>query len=244
MFKRIYRSRYCTLFSFILVFVCTSLLVRTVLLFGSFTKASFSYTGILKIYLLGLDYDIGVALLLTTIYNLYLLITPRKLSSSIRDKIITYLVLFLLLLISFFSFFAEFTFWQEFESQFNFIAVDYLIHTYEFVNNFNESYPLPFLIGEILVLIILLMWMFTKGKLAQYTFESNMPFKKRLAISGTLLVSDVVAIAGIGILSTKVIYLVYPYIKRKLSNGKSANIIVSSGYQNGGMNFTLIKRLQ
>jgi len=57
-------------------------------------------------------------------------------------------------------------------------------------------------------------------------------------------VSDVVAGAGFGILSTKMIYLVYPYIKRKLLNGKTSNIVVSPGYQNGGLNFTLIKRLQ
>jgi hypothetical protein len=56
-------------------------------------------------------------------------------------------------------------------------------------------------------------------------------------------VSDVVAGAGFGILSTKLVYLVYPYIKRKLHNGKSADIVVSPGYQNGGMTFNFIKKL-
>lgn len=55
-------------------------------------------------------------------------------------------------------------------------------------------------------------------------------------------VSDVVAGAGLGILSTKVTYLVYPYIKRKLLHGKSANVMISPGYQNGNMSFNLIKR--
>jgi phosphoglycerol transferase MdoB-like AlkP superfamily enzyme len=188
MLKRIFRSRYCILFSFIFVFVCTSFLVRTGLLIGSLSKTTFSFTGILNVYLLGLDYDIGVALLLTTIYNLYLLITPKKLSNSFADKMITYTILFLLLLISFFSFFAELTFWQEFESRFNFIAVDYLIYTYEVINNINESYPLPFLVGGILILVTLVIWMFTKRKVVQYTFASNMPFKERMAVSGTLLI--------------------------------------------------------
>jgi len=54
--------------------------------------------------------------------------------------------------------------------------------------------------------------------------------------------SDIVAGAGLGILSTKLTYLVYPYIKRKLFQGKAANMLISPGYQNGNMNFNLIKR--
>lgn len=56
-------------------------------------------------------------------------------------------------------------------------------------------------------------------------------------------VSDVVAGAGFGILSTKLTYLVYPYIKRKLFHGKPADLIISPGYQNGNMSFSLLKRL-
>ncbi|HMI01906.1 MAG TPA: phosphatase PAP2 family protein [Pedobacter sp.] len=55
-------------------------------------------------------------------------------------------------------------------------------------------------------------------------------------------VSDVVAGAGIGILSTKISYLLYPYLKQKIFRGKSANMMVSPGYQNGSLNFNLIKR--
>jgi len=55
-------------------------------------------------------------------------------------------------------------------------------------------------------------------------------------------VSDVVAGAGFGILSTKVTYLVYPYIKRKLFKGKSVDMLVSPNYQNGNLGFNLIKR--
>lgn len=56
-------------------------------------------------------------------------------------------------------------------------------------------------------------------------------------------VSDVVAGAGFGILSTKLTYIVYPYIKRKLFHGKSADMVLSPGYQNGMVNINLIKRL-
>ena len=191
MFNRILRSRYMVLFSFIIVFLVTSFLIRTGLFIVSLSKADFSAAGVFRIFLLGLDYDLGVALLLTAVYNLYLLFLPAKWSNSIGNKVITYSGLFLVLLISFFSFFAELTFWQEFESRFNFIAVDYLIYTYEVVNNINESYPLPLLIGGALALVLLVMWLFQRMKIFQLSFESAMPFKRRLLISVIMLAMTV-----------------------------------------------------
>ena len=41
---------------------------------------------------------------------------------------------------------AEFTFWNEFASRFNFVAVDYLIYTNEVIGNLRESYNLPLLL--------------------------------------------------------------------------------------------------
>ena len=36
---------------------------------------------------------------------------------------------------------AEWTFWEEFQTRFNFIAVDYLVYTTEVIGNIRESYP-------------------------------------------------------------------------------------------------------
>lgn len=55
-------------------------------------------------------------------------------------------------------------------------------------------------------------------------------------------ISDVVAGAGFGILSTKLTYLVYPYIKQKLFRGKPANMVFNPSFQNGNMSFSAIKR--
>lgn len=188
MLNRIFRGRYCVLFSFLIVFIFVSFLIRTALLVISIPKADFSVAGVFKIYLLGLVYDIGVGLFLTALYNLYLLILPDRWSGAIGNKIFTYLWLFLVLLISFFSFFAELTFWQEFETRFNFIAVDYLIYTYEVVNNINESYPLPLLIGGVLVLVLVVVGLFARSRVFQSAFRPGTPFRKRMAISGVLLI--------------------------------------------------------
>ncbi len=50
--------------------------------------------------------------------------------------------------------FAEFTFWNEFASRFNFIAVDYLIYTREVLGNIRESYDLPLLLAAVAALAL------------------------------------------------------------------------------------------
>lgn len=48
---------------------------------------------------------------------------------------------------------AEFVFWLEFTTRFNFIAVDYLVYTHEVVGNIKESYPIPALLTAIAVVV-------------------------------------------------------------------------------------------
>ncbi len=55
-------------------------------------------------------------------------------------------------------------------------------------------------------------------------------------------VSDVVAGAGFGILSTKLSYWAYPYLKRKLLHGKSANMVIVPSYQSGNLGFNFAQR--
>lgn len=58
--------------------------------------------------------------------------------------------------------------------------------------------------------------------------------------------SDVVAGAGVGILSTKLAYLVYPCIKRQFSSGKQDNesgMMIMPTYQNRVLGFTFVKVL-
>lgn len=188
MFLSIFKGRYSVLFSFFAVFLFSSFLIRTGLLTVSAGKTDFSILSVIQLYFTGFFYDFGVALFLVTLFSIYLLFLPQKWVNTLTNRIITYGWLFLILLISFFSFFAELTFWQEFESRFNFIAVDYLIYTYEVVNNINESYPLPLLIGGVLLLVLLVIFLFAKRKVFTYAFQSKTPFRTRLMISGTLLI--------------------------------------------------------
>ncbi|GAA4282230.1 LTA synthase family protein [Gaetbulibacter aestuarii] len=83
------------------------------------------------------------------------------------------------LLVIYFSFFGEFTFWDEFHRRYNFIAVDYLIYTYEVVQNINQSYPLPYLISGILFMVLLSLVIVYKLGYFKKTFRSDTSFRTR-----------------------------------------------------------------
>ena len=180
-------NRYSILFAFILLFTLLSFVTRTLLIIFSATVAALKPTAILLIYLQGFVFDLGVAIFLSALYSVYLLFLPQKWNNSRLNRIITFTGFFLIVFIVIFSFFAEFSFWQEFESRFNFIAVDYLIYTYEVINNINESYPLPLLIGAMLLIVSIITWLFVKKKIFKLSFTSNTSFLTRLLITSCFL---------------------------------------------------------
>lgn len=181
------KTRYSVLYHFILFFLAVSFLIRTVLLFWAFKKVELSFIGFLDIYGKGLIFDLATAIFFMAVYSIYLLLVPERWNRSIFNKIITYTAFILVVFILMFSFFAEFTFWGEYESRFNFIAVNYLIYTYEVVNNINESYPLPLLIGGMLLLTLLTTWIFARRKIFYNSFTSTTPFRTRIKYTGAVL---------------------------------------------------------
>ncbi|MHB1054160.1 MAG: LTA synthase family protein, partial [Thiobacillus sp.] len=71
------------------------------------------------------------------------------------------LVIFFVFAVSFiFVALSEWTFWEEFETRFNFIAVDYLVYTHEVIGNIVESYSVPALLTGVVVLALGLTWLF------------------------------------------------------------------------------------
>lgn len=179
--QKVLNSRYIILFSFILFFLFASLCLRALFLSISIGQADLDGLDILGIMAKGFVFDLTVGLCFTIPYSIYLLLLPQRWNRTLFNKIVTYFTVFLMVLITIFSFFAEYTFWREFESRFNFIAVDYLIYTYEVINNINESYPLPLLIGGVLIITLIVM-IFKRQSFAN-SFKSETRFLKRLFIT-------------------------------------------------------------
>jgi phosphoglycerol transferase MdoB-like AlkP superfamily enzyme len=181
------KTRYSILLNFILFFLIISFITRTVLLTWSFHKADVGVLSLLRIYGQGLIFDTVIALFFCIGYALYLLILPQRWNNSLFNRILTFAGFFLVVLIIMFSFFAEFAFWDEFESRFNFIAVDYLVYTFEVINNINQSYPLPWLISGMVLLTLIVIYIFYKKRIFQQSFKSDTPFAARLLYTGIVL---------------------------------------------------------
>lgn len=185
--KKIFGNRFAIQNNFIVVYCLLSFAIRAILFILSFNAIDFSLLGIFKIFGLGLLYDFGTAVFFILPYSLYLLLFPSQKVGNAADKISTYNILFFVFFITVFSFLAEFPFWSEFNTRFNFIAVDYLIYTYEVFENINQSYPLPILIICLLALTGLFFLYFQKTKKFQIVFSDQQPFKQRLGNTAILV---------------------------------------------------------
>src|SRR3990172_6151750 len=58
---------------------------------------------------------------------------------------------------------AEATFWEEFSTRFNFIAVDYLIYTQEVIGNIRQSYPINWIMLAIGMTAAGIVWLMRPG---------------------------------------------------------------------------------
>jgi phosphoglycerol transferase MdoB-like AlkP superfamily enzyme len=179
-FLKLFPSRFRLLWYFISSFIVLSTLVRLALLLWSFNEVDASFFKLGNTFIIGFLFDLGTVSFFAIPYLLYLLLIPKKWYGSLFDRIVTCFLYSLGLLIFLFSFFAEFTFWEEFQRRFNFIAVDYLIYTYEVVKNINESYPIPLLVGMILALLAFLIYFTQRKGIFQKAFKSDTTFKEKL----------------------------------------------------------------
>jgi phosphoglycerol transferase MdoB-like AlkP superfamily enzyme len=136
-----------------------------------------------------LFFDFGTVSFIAFPAIIYYTIFPNKWIGSWVDKILIWFFTFLTIFILVFVFFAEITFWDEFKTRFNFIAVDYLIYTHEVVANIEQSYPLPLLISGVLISTFLILFIFYKRKYFQNTFTQKASLKQRLVVLATAFTS-------------------------------------------------------
>lgn len=189
--KYFFNTRFSLLFAFIFTYVVLSFLVRTALYIWSIPHLDFSFLGLLKIYGLGLYFDFGVALFFVLFYSVYLLVIPKRFMGSWVDKIFTYFVVCLMLFLMLFGLIGEFPFWEEFNNRYNFIAVDYLIYTYEVVENINQSYPIPLIVLVLFSIILGLFFIYKKTGVLRQTFTHKTPILQRLFMVVPLVVLSV-----------------------------------------------------
>lgn len=173
-------KRFKLLSDFSIWFLLFSLFLRVIFIVWQFSEINHSIFGLVKTIFYGIFFDLGVLSFVWLISSFYLLIMPKKWIGSIVDKSLIYFFFTLTVLLFVFTFFAEITFWDEFKCRFNFVAVDYLIYTFEVVKNINESYPLVILIPAMLLITFGILFVFKKRGSFRETFSTNTPFKTRI----------------------------------------------------------------
>jgi len=89
-------------------------------------------------------------------FALVLLLLPDRARRSRYMRPFTYAAFFAATYFLLFDAAAEYFFFEEFGTRFNFIAVDYLVYTTELVRNIRESYPLPRILGALFALDVVL----------------------------------------------------------------------------------------
>jgi phosphoglycerol transferase MdoB-like AlkP superfamily enzyme len=95
---------------------------------------------------IGALFDVGVATFFLLPLGLLVVAWPNR-RAGLQSTVLALLLPLTAVMV--FVGASEFTFWNEFASRFNFIAVDYLIYTNEVVGNIRESYNLPLLLAAV-----------------------------------------------------------------------------------------------
>jgi phosphoglycerol transferase MdoB-like AlkP superfamily enzyme len=146
-----------------LLFLSIALLTRTVLLMKVPASSGLTAGLMARSYAVGTLFDLAALAYALIPVALFLLLTPAKL---LRRPFMVRMVLvmfFLFIWVLLFGATAEYFFFDEFFTRFNFIAIDYLIYTREVVANIRESYPLVPILAGLTALAAALTFLFRKA---------------------------------------------------------------------------------
>jgi phosphoglycerol transferase MdoB-like AlkP superfamily enzyme len=133
------------------VFLAIAFALRVVLFVTSLPLLEPSTWIVLKIFGIGLFFDIVTVTYFAAPYVLYLVLVPDRVFRNRVHGVVLQVVVLASLYLLLFVAVAEFYFFDEFGTRFNFIAVDYLVYTNEVLRDIHESYPLFPIIGAVLV---------------------------------------------------------------------------------------------
>ncbi len=177
--------RFGLLFVILLMIICVSFITRFLLLLYSFDQIGFSILLILGSFASGLFYDLVMASYYLIPFSLLLILIPNRWIGSKAFRTSIHIILAINFLILFFNATAEFLFWDEFNTRFNFIAVDYLVYTTEVIGNIRQSYPIEWIVG-IMIMVSVLIGFLLRHRVSK-TSSQHLPFRQRLIWGASFL---------------------------------------------------------
>lgn len=199
---------------FAVIFIGISTLTRLALLVatGSGIPASPGYW--LYAFLVGFGYDVLTFIYFAWPLVLLLWLMPRRWYVARFGRAVLAALCFVLVFVLLFVAGAEWTFWDEFQTRFNFIAVDYLIYTNEVIGNIRESYPVRLIVAGILLATAVLMWLSRRWRRAED--DTSVLGSRSLVALGWLLATVLTAFAVNGDLKQRT---ANEYVNQLAGNG-------------------------
>lgn len=164
------------------------LITRSALLFAHWQDAATGLGTLLRVYGLGMVYDLAFLLWAGLPLAIYLLLCPSRIWQNRWHQRALSMLVALSLYAMLFTALAEWLFWDEFGVRFNFIAVDYLVYSDEVLNNILESYPVYTLLA-LLALVTLIATAALQAPIQRALAAPSLPFKARAATLAGLLVT-------------------------------------------------------
>ena len=153
-----FRGRYRALWRLLVVFLVLNGAVRIGLTLWNQDATLLLPWRLVPALAIGAGFDAAVGLAALAPLAWLMALWPRtRLGGDRSLRLVLALLLAPLAGLTAFVAFSEFTFWNEFASRFNFIAVDYLLFTNEVIGNIRESYNMPLLLGGVAG-VALLLW--------------------------------------------------------------------------------------
>jgi len=153
---RIPLQRYSVAVYLAVAFCLIALLTRVVLAL----RPDFSGPAneLIAAFIVGSAFDLATAACLLAPLILFLAVLPNRLARSRPTRLLIGLGVAVAVFLLLFTAVAEWIFWDEFASRFNFIAVDYLVYTHEVIGNIWQSYPVGKILIGLAVLALALAW--------------------------------------------------------------------------------------
>lgn len=128
---------------FVIVFMSMMLFLRIIFMVWEESSFSWDVADLLNALLRGAVFDLAVLVYFGVFWCFFFL------WAGVRRSVVNTGAFFLMTYLLLFTAVSEIIFWEEFESRFNFIAVDYLVYTHEVIGNIWESYPIVWLLSGI-----------------------------------------------------------------------------------------------
>ncbi len=210
------RSRYQLAVALIVFYMAVWLVTRLALLAFQQGLSRDGLLPVLRALGAGLVFDGVSALWLVLPLVLYLAVIPERWYHRTFHRLFLSLGVSLTVFLALFVAMAEYYFFDEFNSRFNFVAVDYLVYPTEVADNLWQSYHT----GIVLTVVALASWGVIEilGRVTRPTWERVTPPVQRLAF-----------VAGFGLLLAVATATVSPALAH-VSEDRALNEVAENGY--------------